>query len=120
MQYSWQEFIYTKCQNINRKPPGSSAAESAEPPAKRSKLENRTLHNYPSINVELEDEESNKRNLSLLVAEVLESNPSTARVKELMRRTFHQRRKWILEETNTVQAICEKYPVLKMSAYVSA
>ena len=119
MQYSWQEYIYTKCQNINRKPPGSSDGESAEPSAKRSKLENRTLHSYPSIDVGLEDEESNKRNLSLLIAEVQESNPSTTRVKELMRRTFHQRRKWILEENNTVQAICEKYPVLKMSSYVS-
>ena len=118
MQYSWQECIYTKCKNINRKSPGSSDGESTEPSAKQSKLENCTLQSYPSIDVGLEDEESNKRNLSLLVAEVQESNPSTTRVKELMWRTFHQRRKWILVENNTVQAICEKYPVLKMSCYV--
>ena len=85
MQYSWQQFIYTKCQNINRKPPGSSSTESTEPPPKRSKLENHTLHNYPSIDAELEDEESNKRNLTLLLDEVREPNPSTPRVKKLMR-----------------------------------
>ena len=90
MQYSWQQFIYTKCQNSNRKPPGSSSTESTEPPPKRPKLENRTLHNYPSIDAELEDEKSNKRNRTWLLDEVQEPNKSTARVKELMRRTFHQ------------------------------
>ena len=85
MQCSWQQFIYTQCQNINRKPPGSSSTESTEPPPKWSKLENRTLHNYPSIDAELEDEESNKRNLTLLLDEVQEPNPSTPRVKKLMR-----------------------------------
>ena len=68
IQHSWQEYIYTKCQN---KPETSQICkcESTQPPAKHSKLEKRTLHSYPSIDVELEDEESDKRNLDLLVAE---------------------------------------------------
>ena len=67
---------YTTCQNINQKPPGFADDECIETPAKRSKLENRTLHNYP----ELENKESNKTNLGLLVAEVQESIPSTTRI----------------------------------------
>ena len=98
----WQEYIYTKCQNINRKPPSSASSE--EPPVKCSRLKGRTIYNYPSVSTE-KDEESYKRNLDLLATEQRESNPSTTKIKELMRRTFHQRRKWILEGANTVQSI---------------
>ena len=117
-QYSWQEYIYTKCQNINRKPQ-SRSVNSEEPPAKRSRFDNVTIHNYPSISYETEDEESNKRNLNLLETELKECNLNADRVKELMRRTFQQRRKWILEGAHTIQSVCAKYPVLKMSSYVS-
>ena len=77
------------------------------------------MHNYPSVSFESEDEESNKRNLNLLETELKESNPDTVKIKELMRRTIQQRRKWILEGAHTIQTICTKYPVLKMSSYVS-
>ena len=84
MQYSWQEYIYTKCQNINRKPPSSASPE--EPPVKHSRLESHAVHNYPSVSTKIEDEESYKRILDLLATEQRESNSSTTKIYELMRR----------------------------------
>ena len=111
--YSWQHFIYNRCQNMNRKPPGSSAG----PSVKRPKLST-TVHRYPTIDIE-EDEASFERNLALMKKELKEQQPSMAKLKEYMIRTFAQRRHWIVSEAITANEVWTKYPLLKKASYVS-
>ena len=45
--------------------------------------------------------------------------PDMATAKELMRRTYPKRRRWILEEEQPVSDICDEYPFYKMPNVVS-
>ena len=89
------------------------------PPKKKTKLDK---HHYPiEIPECADDEESNARNLSLLEDEMAKSKPSMVALKDLMKRTFTQRRILITraDPPMLVQDILVDYPPLKKSSFVS-
>ena len=118
LQHSWQQYLYVKCQNINRTPGGSKTDEMAPVP-KRHKSEDFSKHLYPSLTAEVEDDTSNDRNKLQLVRELQKVKPQKEKLIELMRRTFGSRRKWIIDGAASVKEICTEYPLLKKSTHVS-
>lgn len=116
MQYSWQEYIYVRCQNCNRVPPGSSKDDTPAP--KRSKAAAMNNHSYPSLVGEPEDETAHARNCSLLKTELGKARPDRESVFNLMERTFIRRRQWILSNLPNVSSVIEEYPFLKKISYV--
>ena len=55
----------------------------------------------------------------LMKQELAKSKPQTGSMTSLMDRTFAGRRQWILDEIKEVDEICEKYPCLCKSTFVS-
>ena len=85
------------------------------------KLASNTQHYHPiPIPGTAKDEESRSRN-SQLKEELAKGKPSVEVLKELMMRTYPQRRKWILQDSPcpSVTEILSDYPLLKRSTYVS-
>ena len=76
-------------------------------------------HEYPSTGVEVEDDTTHKRNYDALKQEATKPNPKADILMDMMKRTFGRRRLWILESERLVLKICEEYPPLKKSPYVS-
>ena len=62
------------------------------------------------------------RNVKLMKDMLQKSNPSRESVRQLMSRTFHQRRVSILDnpDPQSVKDIAEEYPVFTKAAYVSS
>ena len=109
MQWSWQQFIYTRCQNTNRKPPGSSSGGGGDAsPRKRAKV----LPPQSSYEV------SYKQQVDLLKQEMGKTKPNGEIVLSLIAQTFPQRRKWILD-AKPVGEIIQQFPFLRKTAYVS-
>ena len=114
-QHSWKQFLYTKCQNINRPSPKEKKTDKS---AKKPKLD-LYKHPYPAIRFSLDDDdESHKRSLQLLKTEAGKSSPDMDKAKELMCRTFSRRRTWLLEKQAPVKEILAEYPLLKRLAIV--
>lgn len=111
--------MYTKCQNINRPPGGSSSEGSSAPVPKRRKVDELSKHSYPSLTADVEDATSNERNRTLLKKELEKPKPSKDVLTSLMKRTFGSRRTWVLNEAVSVKEVCMEYPLLKRSAFVS-
>ena len=65
------------------------------------------------------DEASQQRHEKILKAEMKKANPNKQTVKELMRRSFFQRRRNIVDGMGTVQDILIHYPALKNPEEVS-
>ena len=121
-QYSWTNFIYTRCQNINRKSKSSRRDDSGEDEPLRGSKKRKVdpeKHSYPSLAFEAEDEVAFERNVSLMKQELSKPKPQPGNVIMLMSHTFAGRRQWILDEINGVEEICEKYPCLSKAAFVS-
>ena len=119
MQDSWADYLYTKCHNLNREPPGKSGSSSSSsdiPRPKRIKLT--TKHDYPNLE-EVEDEVSNQRNKELLRNELIKVKPNKEALTSFMRRTASVRRKCILDGGQGVREICEEWPLLKKYSFVS-
>lgn len=117
-KYSWADFIYTRCQNVNRKTKSSGPSdEMPSTPSKKSKIDPEK-HSYPPLSLDVEDEVSLQRNMTLLQQELSKPKPHFDSVASLMYRTFPQRRQWILNNTERVGDIIEKYPFLSKSVYV--
>ena len=92
-----------------------------EPSAKRQKLlscRTTSFHSYPMINEE-EDSETYQRNLIKLDKEIGLKKPSVGILKELMKRLYSGRRKWVLQVANTSQDIWTKFPLLRKTSFVS-
>ena len=121
LQDSWANYLYTKCHNINRTPGKGDSSELDAPPVKRAKA-SKSKHEYPSLGGTVEDDVSNARNKDLLNSELKKARPQKDVLVELMKRTSVMRRKSILDEDNpqSVQAICQEWPLLKKYTYVSA
>ena len=111
--------MYTKCQNINRTPGGSTSGSSTAPAPKRRKVDDLSKHLYPSLTAGVEDPASNERNRTQLKKELEKTKPSKDVLTELMKRTFGSRRNCVLDEAVSIKEICVEYPLLKRSAYVS-
>ena len=75
-------------------------------------------HAYPSLEGEVEDETTHKRNVSLLKDELAKVKPVTGNVKNLMTRAFLNRREWILNSTSPVSEIAMEYPCFRKISYV--
>jgi hypothetical protein len=101
---------------LNRKQENKSPDSNA--PAKRQKVD-KSNHEYPSTLVEIEDDTTHKRNYDALILEGAKPSPKVDVLMDLMKRTFGRRRLWILESERLVLRICEDYPPLKKSSYVS-
>lgn len=76
-------------------------------------------HSYPSLSGEPEDDTTHSRNLTLLQEEMDKLKPSNKNVKNLMTRTFLNRREWILNSEVAISKIIEVYPCLEHVTYVS-
>lgn len=120
LQHSWTDFIYTRCQNVNRKTKQFVADHKNDmpKPSKKQKFDPEK-HGYPPLCQDVEDETSLKRNISLLQQELAKAKPNFDSVASLMSRTFQNRRQWILDNTENVVEIVKIYPFLSKSAYVS-
>ena len=79
------------------------------------------IHPYPSIESgnDLVDDAAHQRNCKILKQEVMKPKPRQDVLKNLMQQTFYKRRQWILEVVTPVNEICEQFPLLKKSCYVS-
>ena len=119
LQDSWQQFLYDKCHNINRK---KKPSEHEQPPAKKV-CSISSVHSYPRIEEGEgeEDDEAYRRNVSKMEKELSlpkqKQSPST--LKDLMKRTFPQRRKWVLEDAVSSEEIWTNFPLLKNASFVS-
>ena len=119
VQESWKQYLITKCQNLNR--PGKKKTDeddSPTPSAKRPKL-SPLKHPYSSFSTEIEDDTSHERNLTLLKKEAAQVKPRVDVLKDLMKRTYGRRRKWILDGYDSVQHVCSEYLPLKKAPIVS-
>lgn len=114
MKYSWADFIYTRCQNVNRKTKGAVASDdTCNVPSKKTKIDPER-HSYPPLSLEVEDEMCN---MTLLNQELAKSKPHFESVASLI---FPLRRQSILENVESVAEIIQKYPFLSRSVYVRA
>lgn len=117
-QTSWKWFIYTRSQNVNRKP---SDDDDAGPSKKKSKLDSLQKHDYPPIPPYANDEISNERNMHLLKEERGRTKQVTESIKELFIRTHAVQRSLILSaEYTSACSVLQKFPMLKRSMYVSS
>ena len=115
LQSSWREFLYTKCQNINRNP----SASPCKPPIKRLKLDDEK-HPYPSVLTNMDDDVAHERNRKLLQEEMSKPKLRHEVLQNLMARTFGKRRRWILDgEKLRTASIVEEYPLLRKPLFVS-
>ncbi len=121
LQHSWQHFLYTKCQNINRTPGTKHVFDGSDAPkSKRSKTIDVNKHAYPGLDDMGNDDVSDKRNKALLDSELTKTRPQKDSLVDLMKRTSVSRRKWILnEDVKTVNSICLEWPLLKKFSFVS-
>ena len=119
IQHSWTNFIYTRCQNINRKSknPQSDQDEGSRA-SKKSKIAPEK-HSYPSLTMDEDDDVAFERNVSLMKHELGKQKLQSASIFSLMERTFTRRRQCMLDDCKSVKEICEKYPCLSKSIYVS-
>ena len=117
-QHSWTNFIYIRCQNVNRKSKGAEYGDKACTPSKKHKADPEK-HAYPSLPFDAEDDTATQRNFSLLKQELSKSKPHFDSVTSLMQRTFASRRQWILDSVESVGQITKEYPCLSKSVYVS-
>ncbi len=72
--------IYTKCQNVNRRPSGSSASSTTKRPKVTHDF---TWHSYPSLSADcIDDDTAHGRNMALLKQESAKTkpNPETAKL----------------------------------------
>ena len=112
-------FIYTRCQNVNRVPPGQESASNARTP-KRKKLDLTDKHAYVSIPpASADDEMSFERNQKLLMEEFGKPKPKYDAIKQLMTCTFPMRRERVLSNNDSIVDILSSYPMLKKSNIVS-
>ena len=74
---------------------------------------------YPALDGEPEDEATYTRNMKLLDEECGKCKLSSTNIKDLMSRTFLNRREWILNSDLPVSEIIEKYPGMTKISYVS-
>lgn len=123
MQYSWTNFIYTRCQNVNRKTKDVGREERMEldtpsTPSKRGKVDF-GHHSYSTLTLEAEDETSHRRNVILLKQEIGKAKPHIQSITSLMTRTFARRRQWILNDIKRVDEMLPEYPCLSKTLYVS-
>lgn len=93
---------------------------SSKPLPKRQKVNSTSIcvHSYPRVE-EGEDAESYQRNLVRLDKEMKQQKPSKVNLKELMLRTYSERRKWILRDAISSEEIWTKFPLLKKASFVS-
>ena len=75
-------------------------------------------HLYPTI-PDGEDKVSYKRNVELMEKELKEHHPSKAKLKDLMKRTFSERRKWIVSSALSARQVWTEFPLLKKTQFVS-
>lgn len=90
----------------------------SEPKLKRPKVEDPEKHVYPSLEGEVEDDTTHRRNMSLLTEELEKSKPLLEKVKNLMKRTFMTRREKILNSSKSVREMVMEYPFVKKVPYV--
>ena len=79
--------LYVRCQNCNRNP---SNPDKLRP--KRLKLKPIGNYVYPALHGEPEDEITHERNIKLLEEELQRDRPLSINLKDLMLRTFLNRR----------------------------
>lgn len=116
LQQSWKQFLYTKCQNLNRKKKVGDDECSAGPSTKRPKL-SPLKHPYSAFTAEIEDDTTHERNMSVLKKEMLQVKIRMDVVKDLMR-TYGFRRKWIVDGNESVKDVClalKKAPIVSVS-----
>ena len=77
-----------------------------------------SVHSYPQVDVD-EDKEAYDRNTTKIQHELSLPHPSGEKLSELMKRTFPERRKWVLQGAESSQQIWSKFPPLKTASYVS-
>ena len=65
------------------------------------------------------DEDKYKKLLEELAEEEKRSNLKKSTIKKLMKKTFPQRRKWIVDEARCVTEILDIFPSLTKMAHVS-
>lgn len=112
--HSWKTYIYNRCVNINRKRP----SETSTIPKRLNLSGKITHHSYPSLSIEMDDEASHLRNITLLKNEMLKTSNQT-NLCELWKRTFTKRRKDILNDPKLVVDLCDEYPVLRKTSFIS-
>ena len=66
----------------------------------------------------MDDEASHLRNITLLKNEMLKTS-NQRNLCELWKRTFTKRRKDILNDPKLVVDLCDEYPVLRKTSFVS-
>lgn len=117
LQHSWTEFIYTRCQNCNRKPVSTGTVKKTVTLSEFKDEFSSTKHSCPSLELteDLEEDQiAHDRNLALLIKQFQKSKPSdTSIILKLMARTL------ILDNPSPVPQILEKYPFLKKTKLVS-
>ena len=77
-------------------------------------------HPYCSFSTEIEDDTTHDRNLTLLKKEVMQVKVRLDVLKDLMKRTYGRRRKWIMDGYDSVKHVCSEYSPLKKAPIVSA
>ena len=66
-----------------------------------------------------EDDVAHARNLTTLQSQLEKSKGSMVEVSKLIARTFKYRRNWILSDMHRVCEMCDKYPFLQKTKFVS-
>ena len=114
LQYSWKWFVYNRAQNVNKIAKHDKSTDGPSP-SKRLKLSGNDQHFYPvSIPATTEDDESRQHNHSRLNDEIAKAKPSADVLKELMTRTYPDRRVWITKTSPppSLSEIMSDYPHL--------
>ena len=102
LQHSWTNFIYTRCQNINRRSKHNNDEDEESRALKKTKIAPEK-HTYPSLAIHNDDDVAFERNIGLLQQEMSKPKPQFSCVTSLMNRTFSKRRQWILDEFRSVK-----------------
>ena len=95
-------------------------SQDGYPPKKRPKMVDRAVHCNPPANAD--DEVSYERNLEQLKTEQLKTRARVDVLKDLMKRTFANRFRVLLQSDQPMSAsdYLKDFPLLKNSSFVSA
>ncbi len=112
-QNSWRQYIYVRCQNINRK------YSRATPEPKRQKAAPCVAHSYVEISINQDDQVAHERNTDHLKKEIEKPKHKVDVIKELIRRTLKNRRDMVLSGDVRPAELLLYFPHLKKANYVS-
>ena len=116
LQGSWKEQLRSKFKNMRRPPRGEKRPRERDPEDEDQQPARRTRGGRIALTTD--ESAVYEENITNLNAELQKHKPKSKRIKSLMGATHNGRRAWIENDQPSVQAVLEKFILLKKPKHV--